>query len=256
MGKRIFAGAIFTVVLAAAAIFLMVAMGGQKRQQRQKEHQAMVAFATGERLSRMQAFAHLRQRRGFASVDSLIKALDDPDGKKRSRAVSALPVFQDRMEDLALPLAAHLQTSPYPDVRLACAIILMSTKSPEVHDAYLHALRDSSDKVAQIACREMPARAVEGDAEALHAVLDHPSWDVRLEGCKALITMKKADKRVVSTLEAMRQTPEAARYDAQIAKFERLDAKMGTSRETVEHWGKLATILQQARHITANGGSG
>ena len=92
-------------------------------------------------------------------------------------------------------------------MRLSCAIVLMSVHSPAVDRAYVHAMRDSEEKVARLACLEVGDRGGAEGTEALFTLLDHPNWHVRLEICKALITQKNADQRVLSTLEAMSREP-------------------------------------------------
>ncbi|BCM88381.1 hypothetical protein IAD21_00212 [Abditibacteriota bacterium] len=85
---------------------------------------------------------------------------------------------------------------------------------------------------------------------ALFHTLSNPSWRVRLKVCKALINLKAVDQRVVSTLEKMTREPEAQKYDAQIERFDRIDKQnqAGTSSEApIKTWGKIGTILQQAR---------
>ena len=242
---------VVVVVVVASAIVLTGFVGVRKVQQHNMEQQVMANLAIEDRMARMHAFAHLRDTAGPSTLAVLIQALDDPDPKIHSRAASELALFHETIGSVARPLSAHLQGSPYSDVRLGCAIMLMSVKSPEAHEAYLHALHDSSDKVVEVACMEMPDDAGIGDAEALYAVLDHPTWNVRLEICKALIRMKKADQRVVSALESMRQDPEAVRYDAFIEDSERREKEMGVAGELGPSWGKLDTIIQQARSIAA-----
>jgi HEAT repeat protein len=222
-------------------------------QQRNLEQQVRAALANDDRMARMQSIVRLRDTHRSETLAVLVQALDDPDERIHSRAGSALALFHEAVGEVAPKLAAHLKTSPYPGVRLPCAIVLMSTKTPVVHEAYLHALRDSFDKVVMIACIQVADFGGEEDAEALYAILEHPLWRVRLEGCKALITMKKADSRVVSTLEEMRKDPEATRYDAEVEEFDRNERNAGVAGEFGETWGKLETILQQAQRNAASG---
>ncbi len=96
--------------------------------------------------------------------------------------------------------------------------------------------------------------------------LTHSSWRVRLEACKALITLKRADVRVISALEAMSREPEAAVYDSEcneqplnmqeLFEFcEELGILTKTQKNELaaqaqpEPWGKLHTILTRARQI-------
>jgi hypothetical protein len=135
----------------------------------------------------------------------------------------------------------------------------MNVPAPPVTEAYRCALGDSFDKVAQIACVELGSRGGAENADALIRVLDHPSWRVRLEACKALITLGKADQRVVATLEAMSREPEAGTYDAQCDDFERIQQEvaqeLGESPPWGRLWGKLHSILEQARNLSASGGT-
>jgi len=253
MSKRSSVKVVCMAVLAVAAVVLFGFVGVRMWHRHNAEQEVTTALATEDRIARMEAFAHLRDAEDSDALAALVKALDDPDPKIHSRAGSALAMFNKSLESVTPALTAHLKSSPYSDVRLSCAIMLMEIKSPETHAAYLHALHDTSDKVVEIASTEIPARATAGDAEALYAVIDHPTWNVRLEICKALIRMNKADQRVVSTLEAMRKEPEAAKYDAEIDYMDKVDKEVGGAGQTLSHWGKLDTILQQARTIAAKG---
>ena len=237
------------LVILAATMLAVIAMA-RRIQQHNVEQQVMAVLADDNRMTRIETFARLRDTQGTESLAVLVRALDDPDDKIRSRAASALSLY--KVGEIVPTLAEHLKSSPYPEVRLSCAIVLMSHKTPIVHDAYLHALRDSSDKVAQIACIEVVSGSRPGDAEVLFGMLDHLSWRVRLEVCKALIIMKRADNRVVTVLEAMSHTPEVARYDAEIEEFDRIDRETSTPDEMKGRWGKLDTILKQAQDLAAN----
>ena len=136
---------------------------------------------------------------------------------------------------------------------VACAIVLMSVVGQGVDRAFLRALADPFETIAQIACLEVGDRhGVEGTS-ALYGMLGHTSWRVRLEACKALITQKTADPRVVATLEAMGREPEASVYDAAVDEFkdlaEEFSGAFAAEGATVENWGKLDTILARARKL-------
>jgi hypothetical protein len=70
-----------------------------------------------------------------------------------------------------------------------------------------------------------------------------------------IITQKTADRRVVTTLEAMSQEPEAATYDAEVDEskefVEELSKAFSPDGTSGEPWGKLDTILAKARAVAA-----
>jgi len=211
-----------------------------------------------DRVERFRAIAALRDSAPMDALDSVISLLSSAEQKLRRRAGSSLSFFRDQVEPRAGVLAEHLLHHLDPRIRLSCAIVLMNVPTPPVTEAYRCALGDSFDKVAQIACVELGSRGGAENADALMRVLDHPSWDVRLEGCKALITQGKAGQAVVATLEAMGQQPEAGIYDAECDEFERIEQE--AAQETGESppwgfWGKLQSILEQARNLAKSGGA-
>jgi HEAT repeat protein len=112
-------------------------------------------------------------------------------------------------------------------------------------------LKDPDERVIQIACGELGHRGGDDARAALFETLSHPTWRARLEACKALITLRAADQRVVSTLEAMSHETEAAKYDEEVADFQQRLAEMGNPKEFQGSWGKIAAILEQARQIAA-----
>jgi HEAT repeat protein len=206
---------------------------------------------------RIGAMAALRDSAPVDTLDSIISLLSSPEQKLRRRAGSSLSFFRDQLEPRAGVLAEHLLHHSDPRIRLSCAIVLMNVPAPPVTEAYRCALGDSFDKVAQIACLELGSRGGVENADALIRVLDHPSWRVRLEACKALITQGKGGQAVVVTLETMGQQPEASIYDAECDDFERIEQEV--AQETGESppwgrcWGKLQTILEQARNLAKPG---
>ncbi len=203
--------------------------------------------------------AALRDSAPVEALDSIISLLTSPEQTLRRRAASSLSMFRDHLEARAGVLIEHLLHHTDPRIRLGCAIVLMNVPTPPVTAAYRLALGDSFDKVAQIACVELGSRGGAENADALIRVLGHPSWRVRLEACKALITQGKAGQRVVATLEAMSREPEARIYDAECDDFDRIVQEVaqesGESLPWGRSWGKLHSILNQARSIAASGGA-
>jgi hypothetical protein len=132
--------------------------------------------------------------------------------------------------------------------RYRFAVKLMRIEEPEVKQAYIQALSDSSDRVAQIACLQLSWRGRTEAEKALYRVLEHPSWRVRLEACKAFIVLKAVNRQVVAALEQMAQEPEAAEYNAQIEMFDSIMVDANLDNE-LEMWGRIDTILEQARRI-------
>ena len=209
---------------------------------------------------RLAALAELREGVPAEALEVLVLLLSSPEQSIRRRAGGAVSFFKMggvSLEPKVEVLAGHLQHHADERVRLSCAIHLMSVHIPSVDRAYCHALADPFEKVAQIACLEVGDRGGAEGTAALCAMLGHPSWRVRLEACKALITQKTADQRVVSTLDAMSREPEAAAYDAEVEEskecleeFAKAFTPEGTA---VENWGKLDTIVAKARRVADQG---
>ncbi len=139
-------------------------------------------------------------------------------------------------------LIDHLLHNPDARVRLSSAIRLMKDLSASVTGAYRCALDDSSDKVVQLACMQLGHRGGVENAEALIRVLNHNSWRVRLEACKALITQGMTDHRIAETIEALGKEPEATISDAECDDHERMIKESGEN-WPYKMWGKLNTIL-------------
>jgi hypothetical protein len=199
----------------------------------------------------------LRDQAPLETLDAIISLLGSPEQEVRRRAGKSLSIFRDYLESRGQALVEHLVQNADSHIRLSCAIKLMDNPSTPVTLAYRRALEDPFDKVAQVACLEVGHRGGVGSTEALMRTLDRNSWRVRLEACKALITQGTADGRVVATLEAMAQEPEARVYDTECDEFEAIGQEV--QRETGEalpwgrFWGKLETILNQARSVARAG---
>jgi HEAT repeat protein len=210
-------------------------------------------------VERIRGIAALRDTAPEEALDAVISLLSSPDQKLRRSAGGSLSFFRDQLEPRAGVLVEHLLRHSDPRIRLSCAIVLMNVAAPAVTEAYRGALGDSSDKVAQIACAELGSRGGAENGDALIRVLGHASWRVRLEACKALITQGKADQRLVATLEAMSQEAEAGIYDSECDDFERIQQEVtqqsGESPLWGRGWGKLHTILEQARNLAKSGGT-
>jgi HEAT repeat protein len=214
-------------------------------------------------LERLRALGQLRDQAPRETLAALVHLLECPAEPIRRRAGGGLSAFSKlrgsavTVEQEADALARILERGQDPRVRLSCAIALMPVRQPVVEHAFLRALADPFEKIVQIACVELSDRGGADVVSALLARLNHPSWRVRLEVCKALLKRKVADPRLVSTLEAMSREPEAALYDAESDEFDaamkeglselmRSWVGVGTPPET---WGKLEAILAKARSL-------
>jgi len=224
---------------------------------------------TANGLERSQKLSSLRDTHPHEALDALIHLMHSSDQALRRRAGTSLSWFREIAATKATALAEMLQHHEDERIRLLCAIHLMPVPGPAVDQGFLAALRDPFDTIVQIACLEVGARAGTPAVVALTGLLEHPSWRVRLEACKALITFKKADARVVATLEAMGHEPEAAVYDAEcdnqgldmvtLLEFgEALGILPESEKDGMatkpqpESWGKFQTILARARRIAHN----
>ena len=152
-------------------------------------------------------------------------------------------------DETVTELIDGLLTSTSNKRRVSCAIKLMGAEKPEVKQAYIQALTDPFDKVVQVACSTLGHLGGTDAATALFQVLEQYSWHSRLEACKALITLKAANAQVVSVLEKMSQEPDAASYDALIQQIHEAEKEPDYPEELKGGWGKIATILEQAKHV-------
>jgi len=194
-------------------------------------------------------------------LESLVNLLEDPIEQVRRRAGSALSLFSGlnpgpvTVERHVETLARILREGGDPRVRLSCAILLMPIRHPAADRAYRLALHDSHEKVVQLACLEMSGRADAEGVRELRGLLNNSSWPVRLEACKALITLKAVDQQVVDTLEKMRTEPQAAEHDAETAAVQNdlVDLLKTLPRDEAQDapeqqlWGTLDEILAKAR---------
>jgi hypothetical protein len=213
----------------------------------------------------MDGYAALNKLRAEAPnevLESVVSLLRFPEETVRRRAGGALSSFRLAgvdMQPYAAALAENLEQGLDPRVRVSCAILLMSVKGLIVDQAYLHALRDPEPRIAQLACLEVGDRGGSEGTAALFGMLNHSHWRVRLEACKALITQKTAEQRVISTLESMGQEPEAAVYDAEnednAEAMQLLMETCGHGDDIDKCWGKLDTIIRRARHVANQAGS-
>lgn len=234
-----------------------ILMGNRWVRQRQFRQEVLGAIQEPNNMLRMTRLAELRDTKAEETLTVLIAALDSPDPALRRQAARGLPFFRDSLAEYGDVIARRLRQDSDPRVRLACAIVLMWVNSPATDQAYIEALQDTEDKVVQIAITELGERKRAETDRALFATLHHPSWRVRLEVCKALITSGAADSRVVSELEAMRQDAEAPVYDTETADFEQREKELVRAGEApLAHWGKLEDILKQARTVQAKNQKG
>ena len=204
------------------------------------------------RLERLRAMC---ENDAAALTSVLLTALESAETKMRARAAQALGVLPIKESPaVADAIMNHLKTDADSKVRLCCAIKLMRNETPQVDAAFLHAAHDENDKVAQVACGQLGFRGGKDAANALFETLSSPSWRVRLAACKALILLEAADQRVIATLEAMSQEPEATVHDEEVDYFDehfrQLYDEMPDEPKN-RMWRRMATILEQAREVAA-----
>lgn len=184
------------------------------------------------------------------SQQALRRLIEDPDVTTRSRAAAYL-VNSAAAPTVANALLRHLLTDPVGEVRLCCAVGLLPLTTPDAQQAFIQVLQDQNDKVVQVAVVALRRRGGAAVVKPLFGLLHHPSWDVRLAACKALIALNVADSRVIATLETLSHEPEAAAYDAKMEVAERREHEQGHVPEFTWGWGKINTVLKQAKMIAA-----
>ncbi|BCM89330.1 hypothetical protein IAD21_01176 [Abditibacteriota bacterium] len=185
------------------------------------------------------------------ALEAAGEALDSPNEKTRRNAVTFINQLE-ASSDFVDRLIVHLLNDKSAGVRFSCAVSLMRVDEPSVDKAYIQALHDSSEKIIQLACVQLGFRGGDDAKTALFQILSHPSWNVRLAACKAFITLKTVDERVLSALETMSREPESAKYDAGIDESNRISETVGIPDDPLETWGKMATIIEEAHQIAAN----
>jgi ribosomal protein S18 acetylase RimI-like enzyme len=219
----------------------------------------LAALACDNRLCMLATLRQLREQKPQELLDEIILLLRHPDQKTRRRAGVALGTFsklkegEPTVEQKAAEVADYLVNGPDESVRLCCAIHLMPVHHEIVDRAFLAALNDSDDKIVEIACTEVGYRCQVAGGEALVGVLRHPLWRIRLAAAIALINQNQADERVVAALEAMKQQPEAAAYDIEMAEMKESLASMPEAflpeGEAGEIWRPFDSILAKARGL-------
>jgi len=181
---------------------------------------------------------------------ALLRLADDSDAVTRSRAVSYL-VNTNASPRVTNAFLQHLLNDPAGEVRLCCAVALLSDQSLDVQQAFIQSLKDKNEQVVRVAIAALRRRGGAAVVKPLFGLLHHASWNVRLDACKALIALNVADSRVVATVETLSHEPEAAAYDAQVATTEQREHELGRVPELNWGWGKINTILKQAKMIVA-----
>ncbi len=210
-------------------------------------------------ISRMHALHLLKEQSPREVLDIIVSLLNDPEQAIRRRAGGSLTMYSMLHEEpvnvelKADELAHYLEHGEDPVVRMSCALGLGRVYSPTVDRAFFRALEDTDAKVVQWSCCEVVERGgAEGTAAAMR-LLDHPSWQVRLTACIRLIRQRTADHRVVATLEALCQTPEAVEHDAWEDDFGDLKKDLflacGEDHSDMDDFGKMASILAKAREV-------
>lgn len=215
--------------------------------------------------SRSKALQALKAQTPREVLDALIPLLHHPEEKIRRRVGGALNLFSELDEAVNLgqkadELAHYLEHGDDPRLRLRCALLLGPLHSPGVDRAFLRALADPFDSVVTWSCHEAVERCGAEGIVAVMGLLNHASWQVRLTAYITLIQQKNSDQRVVSTVEALMREPEAAAHDA--FEDECRDIKKdlclacGGDESDLGGLGKMASILEKAREIAGQAGSG
>lgn len=238
--------------LAGLSLRAAYACGARRRSDRQTaiSRQVLEILRNDDLLARIDGIERLRYRHGPETRRAVLGALNHPDTKMRVRASASLG-HVGSPAPMSRELIFHMLHNATGRVRLSCAIKLMGVNSEAVRRAYIRALDDRGEKVVQIAALELGERGGPDARAALLGKLGDPSWDIRLAACKALITMRAADGRVVAALEAMKREPAAARYDAFIEESDRMDCEMGFPKQP--SWGKMDEIVEEAQRAASPG---
>jgi HEAT repeat protein len=216
-------------------------------------NQVLEALQIDDNLARLKVIRQLRKKGSKEVLQCLFQLIENEDGKIASRASHGLIPFGKFSQTQLKLLSTHMQTHSVDWVRLSCAILLMSKKGSFVDAAYIKVLADPFEKVASVACIEVGARKSEVGTEALYNFLQRSEWRLRLEACKALVKQCTADNRVIETLVAMKEEPEARIYDEENEEFQKLNddlnATLANESEKGEIWGNLDSILKQAEDV-------
>lgn len=130
--------------------------------------------------------------------------------------------------------------------RLSCAIQLIQHQGLEVQQAYKQSLSDPSERVVRIACMQLAYRSDYTAVAPIYKLLDHHSWETRIVACRALLVLQAVNSDVVNTLENLRNSPEAASYDADIESI-RSELQYEYIVGSGDAYGTLSFLLSKAR---------
>ena len=123
----------------------------------------------------------------------------------------------------------------------------MGATSRAVNRAYLSAVSDSDEKVAQLACYEMGYRGwPEGD-ETIFNALTNRSWNFRLAVCTAVLRQSAADQRVIAALEALNSEPESKDYNQKMTKFRQQELETFENTKLDPLTTTIDDLLEKAR---------
>ena len=104
--------------------------------------------------------------------------------------------------------------------RINYAIQLTKHRGDQVEEAYIKTLNDTSEKMILLACKQLGRLSAKKAIISLLNLLNSNSWNIRLEACKALLSIQGEDvqlhidlNRVIKTLEEINDSSNAYEYD-------------------------------------------
>lgn len=192
------------------------------------------------------AIRRLRNENRRATREAFLATFANPDESVRISAAAVLPIV-GAAPDSTSTLIRHLRTNSTPQVRSACARELARYEAPEAADAVLAALDDPDDDVVLAACDYLARWGGRPAIEALLQQLAHRSWHVRLRACLALVDLGVCSVRLLVTLEALSNEPEAIAHDARTAAVDARIEETGGLMPEPERIGSMREIVDRAK---------
>jgi HEAT repeat protein len=204
------------------------------------------ALAQADAAQRRIAFRRLKNENRPATLHAIVRALESGDDGLVASAASVLPVVGPCPE-IHRELIRHLKSNPSAAARQACARELARTYSEPVHQRLIASLSDPDDGVVIVVCTYLGRLGGQEAVDALHSLLAHSSWQVRLCASSTLMELGVRGPLLVSTLEALAGQPEASAHDAQVAECAELIELRGDTYHDEHRLSSMQSLINRAR---------
>lgn len=181
----------------------------------QDDEQLLLSLLTdSEAKTRAAVATELGKSSSKQGLDALLKFLDDPEETVREAAAESIPLLDPHAKD-ALPRIRELLKHSDPSRRALAMQILVDVqgKTKETMDVLLGMFDDPQAKVRSTTAFQLARwgrkRSAQPAVPSLLKRLDDPDAYCRLEVAKALWTIAKKEKEVVTVLKSELKNPDA-----------------------------------------------